>query len=163
MNAPEKVSQYILDQIGQQHEEMTAWRRDIHANPELGFEETRTSDLVARRLESWGIEVHRGIGKTGLVGVLNVGSSPRKIGLRADMDALPVQESNTFPHHSQHEGKMHACGHDGHMTMVLAAAAELKQNVEFDGTAYFLFQPAEEPGHLRGPGAAGYRTVDPVQ
>ena len=73
MNAPEKVSQYILDQIGQQHEEMTAWRRDIHANPELGFEETRTSDLVARRLESWGIEVHRGIGKTGLVGVLKVG------------------------------------------------------------------------------------------
>lgn len=96
MNAPEKVSQSILEQIEQDHEEMTTWRRDIHANPELGFEETRTSDLVARRLESWGIEVHRGIGKTGLVGVLKAGHSDRKIGLRADMDALPVLELNNL-------------------------------------------------------------------
>ena len=144
MNAPEKVSQSILEHIEQQHEEMTVWRRDIHANPELGFEETRTSDLVARRLESWGIEVHRGIGKTGLVGVLKVGDSNRSIGLRADMDALPVLELNQFAHCSRRKGLMHACGHDGHTTMLLGAAKYLAASKRFDGTVHFIFQPAEE-------------------
>ncbi|NBT64144.1 MAG: amidohydrolase [Betaproteobacteria bacterium] len=133
-----------LESIEQQHEEMTAWRQDIHANPELGFEETRTSDLVARRLESWGIEVHRGIGKTGLVGVLKVGSSDRRIGLRADMDALPVLELNQFAHRSKRRGLMHACGHDGHTTMLLGAAKYLAASKRFDGTVHFIFQPAEE-------------------
>ncbi len=91
--------------------EMTGWRRDIHAHPELGFQEQRTSDLVATQMAAFGIEVHRGVGKTGVVGVLHAGGSKRTIGLRADMDALPIQEANTFEHRSRHEGRMHACGH----------------------------------------------------
>ena len=104
-----------------------ALRRDIHAHPELGFEEHRTSALVAERLRSWGIEVHMGIAGTGVVGVIKRGQSKRSLGLRADMDALPLQEDNHFPHRSLHAGKMHACGHDGHTTMLLAAAWHLSQ------------------------------------
>jgi len=133
-----------LDAIAADHDEMTAWRRDIHAHPELGFEETRTSDLVAAKLEEFGIEVTRGIGKTGLVGRLRAGNSPRTIGLRADMDCLPILESNSFAHRSTHAGKMHACGHDGHTTMLLGAAKHLARTKNFDGTVHFIFQPAEE-------------------
>lgn len=124
--------------------EMTGWRRDIHAHPELGFEEQRTSDLVATQLAAFGIEVHRGIGRTGVVGVLRAGGSKRTVGLRADMDALPIQEANTFDHRSRHEGRMHACGHDGHTTMLLGAAKYLAATRNFDGTVNFIFQPAEE-------------------
>ena len=124
-----------------------AIRRDIHAHPELGFEEHRTSDQVARLLAEWGIEVHRGIAGTGLVGVLRRGTSGRTIGLRADMDALPMHEANRFAHASTHAGRMHACGHDGHTTMLLAAAWHLAQHgIPFDGTVHFIFQPAEEMG-----------------
>lgn len=124
--------------------EMTSWRRDIHAHPELGFEEQRTSDLVATQLAAFGIEVHRGVGRTGVVGVLRAGGSKRTVGLRADMDALPIQEANTFDHRSRHEGRMHACGHDGHTTMLLGAAKYLAATRKFDGTVNFIFQPAEE-------------------
>jgi amidohydrolase len=124
--------------------QMREWRRDIHAHPELGFQENRTSDLVASRLESFGIEVHRGIGKTGVVGVLKNGQSEKSVGLRADMDALPIQEANTFPHRSRHDGRMHACGHDGHTAMLLGAAKHLARTRNFDGTVRFIFQPAEE-------------------
>ncbi|MDA0276044.1 MAG: M20 family metallopeptidase [Proteobacteria bacterium] len=124
--------------------EMTGWRRDIHAHPELGFQEQRTSDLVATQMAAFGIEVHRGVGKTGVVGVLHAGGSKRTIGLRADMDALPIQEANTFDHRSRHEGRMHACGHDGHTTMLLGAAKYLAATRNFDGTVNFIFQPAEE-------------------
>ena len=124
--------------------ELTALRRDIHAHPELAFAEQRTADIVARELERYGLEVHRGIARTGVVGVLRAGSSPRMIGLRADMDALPVAELNEFPHHSKHPGKMHACGHDGHTAMLLGAARQLAADPGFDGTAVFIFQPAEE-------------------
>ena len=134
----------LIDDIRADHEELTAWRRDIHAHPELGFEETRTSGLVAERLAGFGIEVHRGIGKTGVVGRLRVGNSPRSIGLRADMDCLPILEANTFGHRSTDKGKMHACGHDGHTTMLLGAARYLAQTKDFDGTVHFIFQPAEE-------------------
>src|SRR6187399_1263245 len=133
-----------LDSIREFHDELTLWRRDIHAHPELGFEEQRTSDLVADKLTGFGIEVHRGIGKTGLVGRLRVGNSPRSIGLRADMDCLPILETNTFEHRSQHQGRMHACGHDGHTTMLLGAARYLSATRNFDGTVHFIFQPAEE-------------------
>ena len=132
------------DRITSFHQEMTTWRRDIHAHPELGFQESRTSDIVAAKLASWGIEVHRGLAKTGVVGVLKVGKSPRTIGLRADMDALPIQEANTFGHTSTHKGVMHACGHDGHTTMLLGAAKYLAETRNFDGTVNFIFQPAEE-------------------
>ena len=121
-------------------------RRDLHAHPELAYEEHRTADAVAKRLQSWGITVHRGIGGTGLVGSICAGSGKRAIGLRADMDALPIQEANTFSHASQHPGKMHACGHDGHTAMLLAAAWHLNATREFDGTVYLIFQPAEEGG-----------------
>ena len=124
--------------------EMRKWRRDIHAHPELGFEERRTADLVASRLESFGIEVHRGIGRTGVVGVLKSGTAPGTVGLRADMDALPIQEANSFEHRSRHDGKMHACGHDGHTAMLLGAAKHLARSRNFDGTVHFIFQPAEE-------------------
>lgn len=124
--------------------ELTAWRRDFHAHPELGFAEHRTSQLVERRLASFGIEVHRGIGGTGVVGVLKSGRSGRTIGLRADMDALPISETNDFPHRSTHEGRMHACGHDGHTVMLLGAAKQLAASRNFDGTVHFIFQPAEE-------------------
>lgn len=133
-----------IDKIAAFHEEMTEWRRDIHAHPELGFEENRTSDLVAEKLASFGCEVHRGLGKTGVVGSLRVGNSPRAIGLRADMDALPLQETNTFAHKSRHDGRMHACGHDGHTTMLLGAARYLAETRDFEGRVHFIFQPAEE-------------------
>ena len=123
---------------------MTAWRRDIHAHPELGFEENRTSDVVAAKLAQFGVEVHRGVGRTGVVGVLRAGSSKRSVSLRADMDALPIREANTFAHRSRHDGKMHACGHDGHTTMLLGAAQYLAESKQFDGTVHFIFQPAEE-------------------
>ena len=126
------------------HDEMREWRRDIHAHPELGFQEKRTSELVAARLESFGIEVHRGIGKTGVVGVLRSGTSGRSLGLRADMDALPIREANTFAYRSRNDGVMHACGHDGHTAMLLGAAQHLARTRHFDGTVHLIFQPAEE-------------------
>ncbi|MEY2731193.1 MAG: hypothetical protein RL584_2319 [Pseudomonadota bacterium] len=125
---------------------ITAIRRDIHAHPELCFQEERTAEVVAQALQSWGIEVHRGLGTTGVVGTIRHGNSPRSIGLRADMDALPMTEHNRFPHASVHPGKMHACGHDGHTAMLLAAAKHLSQHRNFDGTVHFVFQPAEEGG-----------------
>jgi len=125
---------------------MQALRRDIHAHPELGFAETRTSELIAQQLAAWEIPFHRGLGKTGVVGIIKNGTSERAIGLRADMDALPMTEHNQFPHASQHAGKMHACGHDGHTTMLLAAAKHLARHRNFDGTVYLVFQPAEEGG-----------------
>jgi amidohydrolase len=121
-------------------------RRDIHAHPELCFQEQRTADLVSTKLTEWGIPIIRGMGVTGVVGIIRKGNSERAIGLRADMDALPMQEINTFAHASQHAGKMHACGHDGHTTMLLGAAHYLAQHGNFDGTAYVIFQPAEEGG-----------------
>jgi hippurate hydrolase len=121
-------------------------RRDIHMHPELGFEEHRTSKVVAGLLAEWGIEVHAGIAGTGVVGVLRNGKGARTIGLRADLDALPLQEENHFAHRSRHDGRMHACGHDGHTTMLLAAAWHLAQARDFDGTVNFIFQPAEEMG-----------------
>jgi len=126
--------------------ELETIRRDIHAHPELCYEEQRTADVVARCLTDWGIEVVRGLGVTGVVGIIKSGSSDRAIGLRADMDALPMQELNTFEHASRHAGKMHACGHDGHTAMLLGAAHYLSQNRNFDGTVYLIFQPAEEGG-----------------
>lgn len=136
----------LIDPIIQFHSELQQIRRDIHAYPELCFEEKRTSDLVAQKLTEWGIPVLRGMGTTGVVGIIRKGSGGRAIGLRADMDALPVQESNTFPHASRHEGKMHACGHDGHVAMLLGAARYLAQHGDFNGTVYVIFQPAEEGG-----------------
>jgi hippurate hydrolase len=123
---------------------IAALRRDIHAHPELAFNEKRTAGKVAEYLESLGLEVHRGIARTGVVAKLSRGTHPRAIGLRADMDALPLAELNTFPHHSTHDGKMHACGHDGHTAMLLGAAEALSKLHDFDGTVYFIFQPAEE-------------------
>ncbi len=125
---------------------ITSLRRDLHAHPELCFEEQRTAELIARQLTEWGIPVHRGLGRTGVVGVLKNGTSARTLGLRADMDALPVTERNTFAHASRHPGKMHACGHDGHVAMLLAAAKHLSTHRTFDGTVYLVFQPAEEGG-----------------
>jgi hippurate hydrolase len=127
-------------------DELQQIRRDIHAHPELCYEEQRTSDLVAARLTEWGIPVVRGLGVTGVVGIIKNGTSPRAIGLRADMDALPMQEINTFDHASRHAGKMHACGHDGHTAMLLGAAHYLSRHRNFDGTVYLIFQPAEEGG-----------------
>jgi amidohydrolase len=121
-------------------------RRDIHAHPELCFEEHRTSDVIARQLTEWGIPVHRGLGKTGVVGIVKNGSSSRAVGLRADIDALPMTEHNTFAHASRFPGRMHACGHDGHTAMLLAAARHLSTHRNFDGTVYLVFQPAEEGG-----------------
>jgi hippurate hydrolase len=136
----------IIDSIMTQAVAMTALRCDLHAHPELCFEEVRTADVVARKLTEWGIPVHRGLGGTGVVGVIKNGTSPRAIGLRADMDALPMQEANTFGHASRHPGKMHACGHDGHTAMLLAAAQHLTHHRNFDGTVVLIFQPAEEGG-----------------
>ena len=121
-------------------------RRDLHAHPELRFEENRTADVIAKALGEWGIEVHRGLGKTGVVGIVKNGNSPRAVGLRADIDALPITERNSFAHASRHPGKMHACGHDGHTAMLLAAAKHLARHRHFDGTVYLIFQPAEEGG-----------------
>jgi hippurate hydrolase len=137
----------LLPEILESAEVIQAIRRDIHAHPELCFEEKRTSDVVAQTLESWGIKIHRGLGKTGVVGIIegSLGKG-RSIGLRADMDALPLQEHNHFEHTSQHPGKMHACGHDGHVAMLLGAAQYLAQHRAFKGTVYLIFQPAEEGG-----------------
>ncbi len=121
-------------------------RRDIHSHPELGFQETRTSELITRLLTGWGIPVYRGLGKTGVVGIVKNGSSARAIGLRADIDALPITERNTFAHRSVEHAKMHACGHDGHTAMLLAAAQHFSTQRNFDGTVYLIFQPAEEGG-----------------
>jgi hippurate hydrolase len=136
----------ILDSVVAQAAAITAIRRDIHAHPELCFEENRTADVVAARLTEWGIPIHRGLGTTGVVGIVKNGTSDRAIGLRADMDALPMQEFNTFAHASKHAGKMHACGHDGHVAMLLAAAQHFAKHRNFDGTVYLIFQPAEEGG-----------------
>ncbi|HIM25763.1 MAG TPA: amidohydrolase, partial [Rhodospirillales bacterium] len=133
-----------IDRIAEWAEDLTVIRRDIHAHPELGFEENRTSDIVAEKLAEYGCEVHRGLGKTGVVGTLRVGNSTRSVGLRADMDALPILEANTFGYRSTCEGKMHACGHDGHTTMLLGAARYLAETMNFDGQVHFIFQPAEE-------------------
>lgn len=134
----------LVDEILAMEAELTAWRRDIHAHPELGFEENRTADFVAEKLASFGIDVFRGIGKTGVVGVLKEGNETSAIGLRADMDALPIEERNRFEHCSTHKGTMHACGHDGHTTMLLAAARYLAETRNFKGQVNFIFQPAEE-------------------
>lgn len=134
----------IIDDIRARQSELSRIRRDIHAYPELAFDEHRTGDVVARHLEALGIETHRGIGRTGVVGVIRAGSSTRAIGLRADMDALPITERNTFEHCSRHAGRMHACGHDGHTTMLLGAAEYLAKHRNFDGTVVLIFQPAEE-------------------
>ena len=136
----------VLDSLVTQAAGIAALRRDIHAHPELCFQEERTAELVASKLTEWGIPVHRGLGKTGVVGIIKNGSSDRAVGLRADMDALPMQEFNTFAHASRHAGRMHACGHDGHVAMLLAAAQHLAKNRNFDGTVYLIFQPAEEGG-----------------
>jgi amidohydrolase len=125
---------------------IAAIRRDIHAHPELCFEEHRTADAIAKALTDWGIPIHRGMGKTGVVGIVKNGTSSRAVGLRADIDALPMTEHNHFAHASKHPGKMHACGHDGHTAMLLAAAKHLAKHRNFDGTVYLVFQPAEEGG-----------------
>lgn len=125
-------------------DEMIALRRRIHAQPELAYEEFATGDLVAERLQEWGYTVHRGLGQTGVVGQLKVGSGTRKLGLRADMDALPIHETTGLPYASKVPGKMHACGHDGHTAMLLAAAKHLARERDFDGTVNVIFQPAEE-------------------
>ena len=139
----------LIDSILTQAASIASVRRDIHAHPELCFEELRTAELVAEQLSSWGIEMHRGMGTTGVVGIIHGrdgGACGRGIGLRADMDALPMQEFNQFAHASTALGKMHACGHDGHTAMLLAAAQHLAKNRDFDGTVYLIFQPAEEGG-----------------
>ena len=125
---------------------LASLRRDLHAHPELGYQEQRTAALIAETLTQWGIPVHRGLGGTGVVGIVRNGSSTRAVGLRADIDALPVTERNTFAHASVHQGRMHACGHDGHTAMLLAAARYLAAHRDFDGTVYLVFQPAEEGG-----------------
>lgn len=137
----------ILPEIAQAAEDMAQFRRDLHAHPELGFEEHRTAQRVAEQLTAWGIDVHRDMAQTAVIGVVHGrdgGVCGRAVGLRADMDALPVQESNAFAHASRHAGKMHACGHDGHTAMLLAAAQHLASHRDFDGTVYLVFQPAEE-------------------
>ena len=135
----------VIKEINKFHDEMTKWRRDIHQHPELGYEEIRTSDFVAAKLKEFGIEVHQGLAKTGVVGTIRNGHGP-SIGLRADIDALPLEEKNTFKHASTNPGKMHACGHDGHTTMLLGAAKYLAVSKNFKGTVNFIFQPAEEGG-----------------
>ena len=138
----------IVNRIADFHDEMTAWRHDLHEHPETSFEEVRTSGIVAEKLQSWGIEVHRGLAKTGVVGVLHgqSGAGGKSMGLRADMDALPMTEENDLPYKSRIPGKMHGCGHDGHTVMLLGAARYLAETRNFSGTVYFIFQPAEEGG-----------------
>jgi amidohydrolase len=143
---PEESTMKLVEPVLAFQNELQQIRRDLHAHPELCYEEQRTSDVVAARLTEWGIPVVRGLGITGVVGIIKNGSSPRAIGLRADMDALPLQEINSFEHASKHAGKMHACGHDGHTAMLLGAAHYLSQHRNFDGTIYLVFQPAEEGG-----------------
>jgi hippurate hydrolase len=133
----------IIDRIAGFHDEMTAWRRDLHAHPETAFEEHRTADYVAEKLGGFGIEIHRGLAGTGVVGTLRRGDGPA-IGLRADLDALHIREANGFGHRSQNIGKMHACGHDGHTAMLLGAARYLAEAARFRGTVHLIFQPAEE-------------------
>jgi hippurate hydrolase len=139
----------IIPEVTESLAELTQIRRDIHAYPELGFEEERTADIVAAKLAEFGCEVHRGLATTGVVGTIRRGNSLRAIGLRADMDCLPMQELNEFAHRSTQAGKMHACGHDGHTTMLLGAAKYLSKIRNFDGTVHFIFQPGEE-GHGGG-------------
>jgi hippurate hydrolase len=134
----------LIPGIQERYEKLVHIRRDIHAHPELAYQESRTAELVARHLAECGIEVHRGFGRTGVVGVLKAGEGPGMIGLRADMDALPLQERNTFAHRSTIDGRMHGCGHDGHTAMLLGAAEYLAATRNFDGTVVFIFQPAEE-------------------
>jgi amidohydrolase len=135
----------IINRIGEFVAEMTAWRHDLHAHPEIAFEEVRTSGFVADKLRSFGLdEVHTGLAKTGVVGVLRAGSGGKAVGLRADMDALPIREATGLTYASTHQGRMHACGHDGHTTMLLGAARYLAETRNFDGTVVFVFQPAEE-------------------
>jgi amidohydrolase len=134
----------VIDKIKTFESDLIAWRHDLHAHPEVGFEEVRTSEFVARSLESWGYEVHRNVGKTGVVGRLKVGTSNRSIGLRADMDALPMDENTQLSYRSTIPGRMHACGHDGHTTSLLGAARYLAETRRFDGTVNLIFQPAEE-------------------
>ena len=133
----------IIPEIGAFEGDLVAWRRDLHAHPELAYREHRTAGIVAERLRGWGIDVDQGLAETGVVGTLSRGEGAT-IGLRADMDALPMEESNDFPHRSRHAGRMHACGHDGHTTMLLGAARYLAEHGEFSGTVRFIFQPAEE-------------------
>ncbi len=133
-----------LDRARAAHTKLTSIRRDIHAHPEIGMNEHRTADLVARKLAEWGIEVHRGVGQTGVVGVLRNGNGEASVGLRADMDALPILEATNLPHASRTPGLMHACGHDGHTTMLLGAAKLLAETRAFNGTVHFIFQPGEE-------------------
>ena len=134
----------IVPEIASLDAEMRRWRHHLHAHPETAFEEVATAAYVAERLRSFGLEVHTGLAKTGVVGVLSNGSSGEAIGMRADLDALHIQEQSGVPHASNNRGRMHACGHDGHTTMLLAAARAMAQRRNFDGTAYFIFQPAEE-------------------
>lgn len=137
-------AKHLLETIHSYHSDLTAIRHDLHAHPELGLETSRTANVVARQLEAWGIEVHRGIGGNGVVGVLRRGNGPRAIGLRADMDALPIEEKTGVAYASRTPGCMHACGHDGHTTMLLGAARFLAQSRDFNGTVNFIFQPGEE-------------------
>ena len=136
----------VIAEVRGYQDELTAIRRDIHAHPELAFAERRTSDLVAKKLAEFGCEIHRGLAGTGVVGTIRRGNSPAAIGLRADMDALPIQEMNEFAHRSANDGKMHACGHDGHTTMLLGAARYLAATRNFEGAVHLIFQPAEEGG-----------------
>ncbi|WP_442497795.1 M20 aminoacylase family protein [Methylobacter sp. sgz302048] len=134
----------IPSDIQQLHDDMRQWRRHLHQFPETAFEETATAQFIADKLSGFGLDVHQGLGRTGVVATLSAGNSDKKIALRADMDALFIQEQNTFEYKSRHEGKMHACGHDGHCAMLLGAASYLARNRHFNGTVYFIFQPAEE-------------------
>ena len=136
----------IIKKQSELHEDMVTWRHHIHKHPELSFKEDLTSDYIAAVLEANDIEMHRGLAVTGIVATIHGKKEGRVIGLRADMDALPIQEKNDFSHKSVHDGKMHACGHDGHSTMLLGAAVHLKENNNFSGTVHFIFQPAEEGG-----------------
>lgn len=134
----------LVKNLKQLHAEMRKWRQHLHQFPETAFEETKTAAFIAEKLTSFGLDVHQGLGRTGVVATLSAGNSKKKIALRADMDALFIQEQNIFSHASCHDGKMHACGHDGHSAMLLGAASYLSKNRHFDGTVYFIFQPAEE-------------------
>ncbi len=139
----------IIDSIAREAAAIAEVRRDIHAHPELCVQDVRTADVIAAKLTEWGIPIHRGLGTTGVVGIVHGrdgGACGRAVGLRADIDALPMQEFNTFAHASKHQGRMHACGHDGHTAMLLAAAQYFSKHRDFDGTVYLIFQPAEEGG-----------------
>lgn len=151
------MAMMLIPEIVAAQDEFTAWRRDIHRHPELAFNENRTADFVAAQLESFGINVTRSVGKTGVVGTLTAGVSTNAIGLRADMDALPMDEANTFAHKSVINGAMHGCGHDGHTVMLLAAARYLATTKNFDGTVQFIFQPAEE---ANGVGSGAKAMID---